>query len=332
MSRTLKLFATGVFALTLIAAPAFAQEKSAEANPPETKKSPFLDDSHRYITSRADNLAHWMNNFFGDVRTEEEDPRSTVRMRFEQEVDEHNNWVSDFKVRGKVHLPKLNEKVSLLFSDEDDRTTGHDDLLIDSRDTPEDLAIQYNAREKEKYRVDFRVGLQSSLSPKTSVRFKYEQPFSPSLLGTFSEEALYLGGDGFASITRVEFDKLVGEDKIVQWHNRVDWAEDSPGAEWGSSLSWDKRLSEKSAYGYFVAINGRTEPNNMVNGHSVGVRYRQNVYSNWLFAEVQPSYRWDKPEVGLPREHGAVILFRLEAVFTSDIYKPPTTPDKVGRE
>jgi hypothetical protein len=332
MAGTVGHFSFPVLILILITAPTFAQEKDPKAPPSATSDSPFLDDSHRYITTQADSLAHWMNNFFGDVRTEEEAPTSLIRMRFEQEVDEHNNWVSDLKIRGKVDLPKLDNKVSLLFSDEDSGTTGHDDLLIDSRDTPEDLTLQYNAKDKKKYRVDFRVGLQSSLSPKTSVRYKYEQPFSDSLLGTFSEEALYLGGDGFASITRVELDKLIGDDKIVQWHNRLDWAEDTTGVEWGSSLSWDKRLTEKSAYGYFLAINGRTEPDNMINGHSLGMRYRKNVYRDWLFAEIQPSYRWDKPEAGMPREHGAVILFRLEAVFTRDIYSPPKRPDKVGRE
>jgi len=309
----------------LIAAATLAMACSAgQAEGTESDDTIWLDDGHHYVASRGGEMAHWMNSFFGDVRTEEEAPTSTLRVRYEQQVDDHNEWESDIKLRGKLYLPNLSEKLSLLFSDEDSGTTGNDDLLIDSRDTPEDLALQYNAKQKDRYRIDLRVGLQSSLSPKTSVRYKYEYPIDDTLVGTFSQEALYLGGDGFASISRVEFDKLIDDDKIVQWHNRLDWAEDSPGLEWGSSLSWDKRLTSKKAYGYFIAVHGKTEPAKMFNGHSIGMRYRQNIYRDWLFAEVQPSYRWNKPDPSEPRKAGAVLLLRLEAVFTSESYVPKT--------
>lgn len=285
----------------------------------EEEKAAWLDTSHRYVTGKADSLAYWMNDFFGDVSTEEEAPYSTLRLRVEQEWDQENQFDSDIKVRGKVYLPSLNKRLSLLFNEEDDNTTDTDDQLLDERDTPDSVSLQYEARNKERYRIDFRVGLRSSLYPKVSARYKYEYPIQENLIGTFSEEVLYLGDDGFASKTRIELDKALGKDRLLQWHNKLDWEEELSGFLWSSALSIEKRLSDKKAYAYFLSINGETEPSSLVNTYAVGIRYRQNIFRPWLFAEVKPSYRWSKAEAGLPRENAAVILFRLEIVFKRDL-------------
>ncbi len=284
----------------------------------DTDSKPWIDKSHKYIVTRADSLAGWMDNFFGDVRTEQDAPYSTLRLRWEPEWDEVDKFNSDVKLRGKVYLPQLNERVSLLFSDEDEGSTGHDDLLIDRQDSPEDLSLQYNAKEEERYRIDFRVGLRSTLNLKTSARYKYEYPLQENLLGTFSQEVLYLGGDGLASKTRIDLDKILSEKLILQWHNKVGWEEDVDGVGWNTSVSLDKKLSDKKVFGYFVGAQGKTKPEKYVTTYVAGVRYRQNFYRPWLFFEIQPSYRWfkDLPEDG--REGAAVILFRLEAAFQKD--------------
>lgn len=135
--------------------PTFALEQSS---PPEDQ---WFDSGHKYVIHHADNLAEWMDNFFGSATTEAEAPYSTLRLRYEQDWDEEDDFDTDIKLRGKVYLPKLNKRLSLLFSDDDD-ANGQDDLLIDKQDTPDDVALQYTARQKKYYRVDFKVGLRSS--------------------------------------------------------------------------------------------------------------------------------------------------------------------------
>src|SRR5690606_3330243 len=216
---------------------------------------------------------------------------STLRLRTEQEWDEIDGWDSGLSLRGKVHLPKLNKRVALLFSD-DDELTGADDLLIDRQDSPDDVALQVTARERKHYRVDFKVGLRSSLHPKASMRYRYEYPLMETLIGRFSEEVLYRGDDGFGSRTRVEFDKILGENKVVQWYNRVDWEEEENGLSWNTGVSLNRRLSDKRAIGYYVAASGDTHPDYFTTSYGLGLRYRQNIYKHWLFAEVQPSDHW----------------------------------------
>ena len=317
MSRLLK--SKVVFAITIGIA---SFVSGAENNSVEEKSGQaeyeWLDTGQSYISGRADNIAEWMNHFFGDVRTEEEAPYSTLRLRIEQEWDEEDKFDSDVKLRGKVYLPNLNKRISLLFSDEDSGETGSDDLLIDEKDRPDDVTLQIRAAESKNSRVDFRLGIRSTGHPKASVRYHYNHPISEKLLGTYSEELLYLGDDGFSARTRIEFDRIVSETLLFQWHNRFDWKEQISGLTWDTSVSLDKKLSDKQVIGTFIGFNGRTKPDNRVDNYQVGLRYRQNIFRPWLFFEVQPSYRWSKEYPDTHRESAAVVLFRLEAAFHRD--------------
>lgn len=290
---------------------ASAEEEAADLD------RPWLDQSHDYVSDQADNLAAWMDSFFGVNRVDEEAPYSTLRLRLEPEWDEMDGWDTGISLRGKVHLPNLNKRVSLLFSDDDERT-GSDDLLIDRQNAPDDIALQLTARERKNDRLDFKIGLRSTLHPKTSVRYRYEKPLSEGIIGRLSQEALYRTDDGFAAETRADLDTILDEDKVLQWTNRLRWFEDESGLSWNTGLSLNRRLSNDRVLGYYLAIAGATEPGYYTRSYGFGLRYRQNIFRKWLFAELQPSYFWRRDEFEDRREGSAAILLRLEAVFTRD--------------
>ncbi|MFO7551843.1 MAG: hypothetical protein R6W80_10575 [Haliea sp.] len=305
--------------LLAVAASSFHSGARAEAEAEDDAgpDRPWLDESHDYVSDQADNLAAWMDSFFGVNRVDEEAPYSTLRLRVEPEWDQMDGWDTGLSLRGKVHLPKLNKRVSLLFSDDDERT-GSDDLLIDRQNAPDDIALQITGRERKNDRIDFKLGLRSTLHPKMSVRYRYEKPLSESVIGRFSQEALYRTDDGFASETRGDLDTILSEDRVLQWHNRLQWFEDEPGVFWNTGLSLNRRLSNDRVLGYYLAIAGATEPGYYTRSYGFGLRYRQNIFRKWLFAELQPSYFWRRDEFEDRREGSAAILLRLEAVFTRD--------------
>ena len=90
----------------------------------------------------------------------------------------------------KFIFPSLNCRLSLLFSDEDSGSTGNDKPLINDNDAPDDISLQYEARQNERYRIDFRMGLRSSLHPRASVRYKYEHPVSDMVITIYSKEEM----------------------------------------------------------------------------------------------------------------------------------------------
>lgn len=301
-----------------------AEKSSAErpSSPDQENNDPWYDDSHKYVVHHADNIAQWMDDFFGDARTEEEASYSTLRLRLEEEWMESEGLDTGVRLRGKLYLPRISRRLSLLFSDEDDAVSREDDLLTDDQDKPDDIALQYMAREKEFYRIDFKVGLRSSGDPKGSVRYRYERPLYETLIGRFSEEAIYRGGEGLGSRTRLELDKILTDDRVLKWRNRVDWTEAESGISWNTLVSMDRRLSKKQAISYYVSARGKTQPYGLTTSYGLGIRYRQNIFRPWLFAEFQPNYRWLKEDTSSGREGTFGILARLEIVFEKDFGKP----------
>ena len=273
-----------------------------------------LDSTHRFVVRHADNIAEWVDGFFGDLETEETAPYSTIRLRLENEWDE--DYGNDFKVslRGKVHLPKLNKRLSLLFSDSDEETSA-DDLATNKREDSDDVALQYNVSEKDYSRFDIKAGIRSNGNPKGAIKYRYKRPITEKLAGRFSEEVRYRGGDGFGSRTRFQLDRIVSEDKVLRWINRVDWEEEESGIDWGSSVSLDRRIAEDKAFSYYVSIDGNTQPLGRVENYGLGLRYRQSFYKPWLFFEVQPYYQWRKDIDMDSREGVAGLLLQFSAVF-----------------
>lgn len=308
----------GLAACTATAQPDVDKDPASESTSTgDEAETPWLDTGRDYVIDRADNLAAWMDNFFGDAEREGEAPYSTLRLRLEQDWDQEEGHDDDLKLRGKLYLPKFNERLSLLFSDDDDKT-GNEELLIDERRNPDDVALQYTAREKKHYRLDFKVGLRSSLALKTSMRYRYEYPFTDTWLGRASEEVFYYGDDGFGSRTRIELDKILDDRRVVQWRNQADWEEEEPGVEWDTSLALYRRLDDNRAISYYTAVSGETRPDPFTASYSLGVRYRQNFLRPWLFLDVQPYYSWRKNDAEDNRYGSAGLRLRLEAVFEKD--------------
>lgn len=312
-----------IYALWLLLTPG-----TLVANPPDTEAADdaddddleWLEDGRDAILDRTDHIARWMDRFFGDVRAEEEAPHSTLRLRLEQDWDEDYGGDSDVRLRGNIHLPALHRRLSLLLGEES-RDVEQDDLLIDDRDTPSDVALQYTARDRERDRFDFKLGLRSSLAIKASARYRYQQPFAKHYIGRVSEEVLYYGDDGFASRTRLELDRILDDDRVLRWRNRVSWDERKTGLRWDASFSLNERLGENRAISYYLSLSGITQPDAVTTGYGLGFRYRQTVFKPWLFAEIQPGYNWRKEERGGRREGAAAILLRLEAVLEREPQK-----------
>ncbi|GIX30277.1 MAG: hypothetical protein KatS3mg124_0749 [Porticoccaceae bacterium] len=279
---------------------------------------PWYDEGHGYVTEQAQDLARWMDSFFGDLRADEEAPRSILRLRLEEEWDERDGFGADIKGRGKFYLPNLDKRVSLLLDEDDTGETETEDLLLEDEENLDDLSLQLEAIREERHRLDLRVGLRSSGYPKTSARYRYRHPFRADLWGTASQELFYLTDDGFASETRLELDHLLAADRLLQWHNRLYWVEDKPGVKWATSLALQRRLGGDRALSAFASAVGRTEPTNLVRDYAVGLRFRRKLFRPWLFGEIKPYYRWSKAESGIARENALVVLLRLEVVFSKD--------------
>jgi hypothetical protein len=310
--QTCKALVLMAFWLLLLCAGVSAEEDEVE------DETPWLDQGHRYVSTRADDLAGWMDSFFGVRRVDAEAAYSTLRLRPSLEWSEQYGWDTGLSLRGKVNLPNLDERVSLLFSDEDSGSLG-DELLRDQQNQSDDVALQVVGREGTHDRIDFRLGFSSGINPELAARYRYQTPLSEQVSARFRQELLYRTDDRFGTDTRFDIDVAVSADRLLQWYNRARWDEKRDGFGWNTGVTVNQRLSNNRVIGVYGTLNGRTQPRHLTQAYGMGMRYRQNLNRKWLFLEVQPGYFWRRDVLEDERRGSAEIVLRLEAVFTGDI-------------
>ncbi len=288
----------------------------------EAEDDHWIDTSREYLDGSADSLARWIDRFFGVQKEDIESAYSSLRLTFVNDWEEGEGNSEKIRLRGKVHLPRINERLSLIFSDDDsDEETLQDDLGELSKEKEETkLSLQYKALADENSRVDFRLGLRSSLKARAYVRYRYDFPVAKESAYShrITEKLYFIDGEGFGLESRYELDKTLDTNRLLRWSNRLEFAEETNGVAWSTGLSLNQRLNQHSALSWFVKTHGETRPDYLTTNYGLGVRYRRNFLRPWLFYELEPAYAWLREEPEDDREGTALFTFRLE-VFLDDL-------------
>jgi hypothetical protein len=304
----------------LVAVTAAAQP--AEDAPTETtadaeagaEEQHWLDRGYETIDTRAQNLADWFDEFFGHAREVPDAPESQVRIRPAYQWDEEDG--SDWKLRvtGKLYLPKTSERLSVVFLG--DQGSSDDDFYDPSiaSDSSGGAGIQYQVRSETKSAAYLFAGIKAGPKGKLGARYRYTHPFLEVNRMRFSEEVFWVGGDGFGSLTRLDFDHLLSQRTLLRWANRAEIREDSEGWEWNTRLSWIRKLSDREAFRVFGFVRGESDPQ-ILKSRGVGVGFRRRWLRDWLFVEFEPRYAWRKRRNEPNRDGVAQFEVRVEAVI-----------------
>jgi hypothetical protein len=293
--------------LAAIALPITAQEED---------KSIFglgwLDQTRDFSANRADAMAQSLDRFFGVPRSDVEAAYSSLRFITEARLSELDNNDYRLRLRGTVHLPGITERLRLIFSEDQGEGTTYysqNELLEKPRSTR--LNLELNLGENNNHRIDYRIGLRSSLKLRTSVRYRYTKAVGENWFNRLSQSFYFIDGKGFGSFTQYQLDRTFGNDTILRWSNEVKAEESFDGLEWSSSLQQLWKLSDSGGLSAFVRVAGKTDQD-FTGLYQVGFRVRQNIARPWLFWELGPGYSWEKTASHLPREGGAFVVGRLE--------------------
>ena len=277
-----------------------------------------MDSGHDRVIQSADGLATWADNFFGNPQSDlEATATSRIRLRPEFEWDEEDDTDWKLKATGRIWLPKVSERLSLVFLGQEDDFEGefYDPAL--SGDGDSTVGFQYQVREKTNSRIDLIAGMKSGPKGKVGARYRYQIPFAGNNRFRFSEELFWIGGDGFGTLTRVDVDHLFSADTLIRWANRAEYSEESNGVEWNTRLAWIRKLDQRSAFRAFGFVRGDTDPE-LLKSRGFGVAYRRTFLRDWLYWELEPRYAWRKKKTFKDREEVASIRLRIEILFSSE--------------
>ena len=293
---------------------ALEEETPLDPNEPPVN---WVDASHAVVTNQTQALTEWMDAFFGDPNYNLEQAESQLRLEFIEDWDQDQG--NDFKVRvrGKLQLPKVSRRLSLVFRGEEG-----DDLTEEERRDEDSIGLQLKVRDRKRSRFDLTLGWASgSLRP--GVRFRNEGEISADTTYRYIQRLQYEDGENFFTTGNVDINHILDDDNILRWSNRAKWGDHTDGVEWRTRLTLrGRRLMDTSrplALSYYGTINGVTRPDAFVKNYRLGAIWRRQVYRDYLFLEVEPAINYRRLRLEEDREFALGFVVRLEFALERDL-------------
>lgn len=295
-----------------VASPELKSENVATAARERAER--WVDSSHRFATDRTIALTRWVDSFFGDIDGDAEIAESRLRLKITADWDERLGTENRVSVGGKVNLPRLADRVDLVFRGDDP-----DELVPGDEDDPSQsqvgLQVMLDESASGNHRTDFTVGL-SGAGPKPGVKYRYKTLWGPNTSFRFSQRAQYDFDDGGFATTKLDIDYALSRRSLIRTQNRVLYGENSDGAEWSSNIGVVRQWAvengfERAAYLY-AGIRGHTEPDSYRENYQVGLRLRAQAIREFLFFELEPTLNQRIDAPNLPRETAWAVEARVE--------------------
>lgn len=264
------------------------------------------DSSHQYIGAKADDLAIYLDRFFGTPLDDLESADSTVRFVTRFDWDQDDGSDASIRLRGKVDLPRVSERLSLVFDGEDGDS---EQQFGEDRDQDNEVGLQLNAADGRHSRFDLTLKLSSGPNLKPGVRYRFKEDLSDWGRFRYTARVDYSDSRRFRHRHAVELDYLTGESSLLRWANKIEQSERSEGVEWSSLLSWRYGYNIDSAMAVIAGVVGKTEPDipdfiredppyigrppkqdPLLTNYVAALRFRNRIYKDWLYVEIEPGY------------------------------------------
>ena len=285
----------------------------------ETEEPPinWVDTSHSAVADQAQAAVEWMDDFFGDPTYDLEKAESYLRLEFENDWEQGEG--NDFGVRpcGKVQLPKISQRVDLLFSEEEGDTVDREE-----REDIDNISLQVNVREGDRSRFDATMGF-SSGNLKPGVRYRNEGDLDFARRYRYVQRLQYEDGEKFFTLAQVDLFQTFNERDVLRWTNRIKWGENTEGVEWRTRLSLFQRFGQDSkrplALNHFVSVRGETRPTSFIKNYRLGTVWRRQVYRDFLFVELEPAMNYRRRDYEDSRELTWSFVARVEIALSRDL-------------
>ena len=313
--------------------PSFLPEQSNAPNVPttaETEDSTWTDRQQKTIRNWADRTANKIDNWFGDP--DPDHPASaTLRVMLDNSWNKHDGYEIKPRIRGRIKLPTLERKVSLVFGDDsldnelknnnaitNENTPSGTDKRFDKERTREDnssLALRWSDFTKRlPFDTDFDLGVRSG--DDIYARLKAQKDWQLDNDFKFHAEQIYRYGIDSENYLRTNLELVHARPNQAflsdQFNLTYADAQDD-------DLTWDNFTFRQHQFfyghrfSYGVYTGGYYNDGDLrLNSWGPYVSWRQPFLREWFFIQGDLNYLNDHRE---DRSHFVGALVRMEALF-----------------
>lgn len=319
----------------LLATLASAQEPPAVA-PAAVEEAGLLqkigDRFHLVTTEQVVALSEYLDSFFLNPDNRRYDySRSRILAQLGLQVDSKGDVALLPRLRGRIVLPRLEERVSLYFSgaDEDlirseEEGTSNPFFLPKIEDTRFrtgfNTSLRFIFTASDYYLVHNQLGVRflPSWDPYNELTGQLRIPLSKNFLWQPGQVLFWRESSGFGETTRYDLDYALKPDAIIRLHQEGTLSQESDGYEHRHSLAYLRKLDKDRGYVCLIEARGETSPMQRITEYLVIFTWKELVYEDWLYIETGSKVLFEREDSFEPVP---AIFFSLIADFTGSKIK-----------
>lgn len=297
--------------------------------PDNQPKPDWIDTQHHNTSKILNKTAKVMNNWFG-TPDPNQPAKASLRVIFDTTWQETDGTTTDIKLRGKVKLPTLEKKLSIIFGDErldesrqnnpleahlpENQRQNTDSLRENARENAS-LAMRWsNLNDKLPFNSDFDIGIRSRGN--VFVRLRADKDWQiAEKTKLYSEQTYrYSKRDKNEFISHWDIQYQQDDNSHISTPTNFHYKQTS-----NDDLNWNVALLQNHHYHNHKKLSYGLYADGFVNSgdfegyrHGAVISWRQPIWRKWLYLQTDIDYLANEKE---NRNHEFGALLRLEAVF-----------------
>lgn len=274
----------------------------------------WLDDMHKSISESVIDTAQWLDDFFVNKNAQEDkNALGEVRLRLGWEPRSRDLNEFEAKLKVRVKLPNLRNKVDLILSDyEDDRddkvSAGRENAL--NREDRFSLALRFKPRPDSG--ISHRIGTGRRFQYFVKSRYQKQLAVSSSTDLRYDVAAYYYNRDKLGADVGFTVDYAFEARSVLRFRNRFYYRDKSIDWLWQHSVQHLKQFDDTTAMVGGFYIEGLSRPNYHLTEYLLSLKLRKNYLREWLFFDVEPFILWRRDE-SFSASYG--LALRVEGYF-----------------
>ncbi|MDP2609174.1 MULTISPECIES: hypothetical protein [unclassified Oceanobacter] len=278
----------------------------------------MVERSREWLANHLDNLSGGLDSFFVDTFFSEDifdddvkGSRAKLSLYTRRELGDPVDY--KFGISVNLELPHISERLNLLLESEEEEAREADPLeSIENNNYS--AALRFILQESERWKTNIDAGIRWGLPPDPFVRlrarrYSYFAEWEMKATQNFS----YFASEGWGEYTSVQMNYPLNIEKLFRVNAKASYLLNDDYFKLSYSGGLYHELSQRAALGYVAGASGDTEASASFYNYSVSVRYRRQIYQDWVFAELAPELVWERDK---DYETTPVIMFRIESVIS----------------
>lgn len=304
----------------IVPGPTSPEYQNTEYTAQTTIDQAMLDRSKDWLASYLNRLSgnidsFFVDSFFSENITDDDVKGSRAKLSLYTRRVLGDPVDYKFGLSVKLVLPNTNERLNLLL-DSEDEDSREADPIESIENVNYTAALRFIIKESDQWKTNLDAGIRWGVPPNPFVRFRarrYAYLSEWELKAT--QTVFYFALDGWGEETRLQMDYPINTEKLFRINAKAGYLLNDEFFKLSYDAGLYHELSSKAALGFVAGAAGDSEFDATFYSYSAGVRYRRQIYSNWVFAELAPEFIWDREK---DYATTPVIMFRLESVIAND--------------